>query len=63
MIRVDFNDLAGKAKELAEEHPEQIEGAVEQLGNVAKEKFGHHEQIDQGVDKIKDAIPGGESPA
>jgi hypothetical protein len=63
MIRMDFNDLAGKAKELAEEHPEQIEGAVEQLGNVAKEKFGHDEQIDQGVDKIKDAIPGGESPA
>ena len=26
----------------------------------AKEKFGHDEQIDQGVDKIKDAIPGGE---
>jgi hypothetical protein len=63
MIRMDFNDLAGEAKELAEEHPEQIEGAVEQLGNVAKEKFGHDEQIDQGVDKIKDAIPGGESPA
>ena len=25
---MDFNDLAAKAKDLAEEHPEQIEGAV-----------------------------------
>jgi len=63
MTTLEFNDLAGKAKELAEEHPEQIEGPVEQLGEVAKQKFGHDEQIDQGVDKIKDAIPGGEGPA
>jgi hypothetical protein len=60
---MDFNELAGKAKDLAEEHPEQIEGAVENLGDVAKEKFGHDEQTDQGVDKIKDAIPGGEGSA
>ena len=60
---MDFNDLAAQAKNLAEEHPEQIEGAVEKLGDVAKEKFGHDEQIDQGVDKIKDAIPGGEGSA
>ncbi len=57
---MDFNDLAGKAKDLAEEHPEQIEGAVEKLGEVAKEKFGHDEQIDEGIAKIKGAIPGGE---
>jgi hypothetical protein len=57
---MDFNDLAAKAKDLAEEHPEQIEGAVAKLGDVAKEKFGHEEQIDEGIAKIKGAIPGGE---
>ena len=60
---MDFNDLANKAKDLAAEHPEQIEGAVDKLGDVAKEKLGHEEQIDMGVNKIKDVIPGGEGSA
>ena len=57
---MDFNDLAGKAKDLAEEHPEQLEGAVEKLGETVKEKYGHDEQVDEGVAKIKGVIPGGE---
>jgi archaellum component FlaC len=57
---MDFNDLAGKAKDLAEEHPEQLEGAVEKLGETVKEKYGHDEQVDEGIAKIKGAIPGGE---
>lgn len=56
---MDFNDMAGKAQDLAKEHPEQVEGAAEQAGEFGKERFGHDEQIDQGVDKVKDWVPGG----
>ena len=43
------------------EHPEQVEGAGEKAGEFGKERFaGHDEQIDQGVDKFKDWVPGGE---
>lgn len=58
---MDFNDLAGKAKDLAEEHPEQLAGAVDKVGEAVKEKYGHDEQVDEGIAKIKGAIPGGEA--
>ena len=57
---MDFNELSGKAQEFAREHPEQVEGAGEKAGEFGKESFGHDEQIDQGVDKFKDWVPGGE---
>lgn len=37
--------------------------AVDKVGEFAKEKFGHEEQIDAGVEKLKDLIPGGEGEA
>lgn len=57
---MDFGEMAGKAEELAKEHPEQAEGAAERAGEFGKDRFGHDEQIDQGVDKVKDWVPGGE---
>ena len=57
---MDFNERAGKAQEFAKEHPEQVEGAGDKAGEFGKERFGHDEQIDQGVDKFKDWVPGGE---
>jgi hypothetical protein len=57
---VDFNALAGKAGELLNEHGDQVEAAAEKAGEMAKEKFGHDEQVDMAVDKLKDMIPGGE---
>ena len=58
---MDFNEMAGKAQQYAAEHPEQVEGAGEKAGEFGKERFaGHDEQIDQGVDKFKDWVPGGE---
>lgn len=56
---VDFNSLAGKAGELLNEHGDQVEAAAEKVGELAKEKFGHEEQVDIAVDKLKDMIPGG----
>jgi hypothetical protein len=58
---VDFNALAGKAGELLIEHADQVEAATEKIGEVVKEKYGHDEQVDMAVDKIKDLIPGGGS--
>jgi hypothetical protein len=57
---MDFNEMTGKAQEFAKEHPEQVEGAGEKAGEFGKERVGHDEQIDQGVDKFKDWVPGGE---
>lgn len=51
---------ADRAKEFASEHGDQIEQGVDKAADMAKEKFGHDEQIDKVVDKIDDAIPGGE---
>ena len=61
MRGMDFNEITGKAQQYAAEHPEQVEGAGEKAGEFGKERFaGHDEQIDQGVDKFKDWVPGGE---
>ncbi len=57
---MDFNEMAGKAQEFAKEHPEQVEGAGDKAAEFGKERFGHDEQIDQGVEKFKDWVPGGE---
>ncbi len=57
---MDFEGLRNKAEDLAEEHAEQIDSGLEKAGEFAKNKFGHEEQIDQAVDKVKDFLPGGE---
>ncbi|MGI5126867.1 Rv0909 family putative TA system antitoxin [Pseudonocardia sp. CA-107938] len=56
---VDFNSLAGKAGELLNEHGDKVEMAAEKVGDVVKEKFGHEEQVDMAVDKLKEIIPDG----
>lgn len=56
-----FGDLVGKAGELLNEHGDKVEVAVDKVGDIAKEKFGHEEQIDMGVDKLKGLIPDGET--
>ncbi|HXV93995.1 MAG TPA: Rv0909 family putative TA system antitoxin [Pseudonocardia sp.] len=57
---VDFNALTGKAGELLDEHGDKVEAAAEKIGEAVKERVGHAEQVDQVVEKLKDAIPGGE---
>ena len=57
---MDFNALAGKAAELLDEHGDKVEGAAEKVGEIVKERFGHAEQVDMAVDKLKDLIPDGQ---
>lgn len=54
---MDFGNLAGKAGELINEHGDKIEDAAEKAGEFVKEKFGHAEQVDMAVDKLKELIP------
>ena len=47
-----FSDFVNKAKNLADQHDEQVDQGVEKAGDVADERTGgqHGEQIDRGVD-------------
>jgi hypothetical protein len=56
---MDFNEMAGKAQNFAKDHPEQVEGGAEKAGEFGKERVGHDEQIDQGVEKVDGWVPGG----
>jgi hypothetical protein len=55
-----FDDLKGKAEELAGEHGEQIEGGLDKLGDLIDDKTEHQhsEHIDTGVEKAKDLLRG-----
>lgn len=60
---MDIGNLAGKAGELINEHGDVIEDAAAKVGDFVKDKFGHAEQVDMVVDKVKDLIPDGPPPA
>jgi hypothetical protein len=57
---MDFDGLKDKAEELVKDHGDKIEDGIEKAGDFAEKKFGHEEQIEAGVDKLKGLIPGGE---
>lgn len=57
---MDFDDLKDKAEDLLQEHGDKIEKGLDKAADIAGDKFGHEEQIDAGVDKLKGLIPGGE---
>lgn len=58
---MDLGNLTAKAGELINAHGDKIEDAAEQAGEFVKDKFGHAEQVDMVVDKVKDLIPDGDS--
>ncbi|MCP2258069.1 MT0933-like antitoxin protein [Streptoalloteichus tenebrarius] len=60
---MNFDELKKAAEGLLQEHGDKVEMAVEKAGEFAKQRFGHEEQIDQGVQKIKDLIPDGNDGA
>jgi hypothetical protein len=61
--QVDFDALKGKAEELLNEHGDKVEAAAEKVGEIVKERYGHDEQVDQVLGKLKDLIPDPEQPA
>ncbi len=58
---MDLNSMKDKAADLLRKHPDQAENTAEKVGEFVKGKFGHGEQVDSAVDKIKDWVPGGET--
>jgi hypothetical protein len=57
---MDFESMKDKAEDLVKEHGDKIEDGIDKAGELAEKKFGHEEQIEAGVDKLKGLIPGGE---
>jgi MT0933-like antitoxin protein len=55
---MDLGGLADKAKNLAEQNADKVDAALEKAGELAKDRFGHDEQVDTAVSKIKDATTG-----
>lgn len=47
-----------KAKELAEQHPEQVDQAIDKVGDVIDEKTGNKyaSQVDMAQEKAKEAL-------
>ncbi len=54
---VDFDALKNKAGELLNEHGDKVDQGADKVGEFVKGKFGHDEQVDQVVDKIREATP------
>lgn len=50
---VDFNELKNKAEGLLKEHGDQVEAGIDKAADVAGQKFGHEEQIDNAAEKLK----------
>ena len=54
---INFEELKNKAQGFVEQHGEKIEQGVERAGEVAKQRFGHAEQVDKAVGKVQELIP------
>jgi hypothetical protein len=51
---MDLGDLAKKAKDLADEHGDKLDGAIDKAADMAKDRVeGHDDQIDSAAAKAK----------
>ncbi|MQA14494.1 MAG: antitoxin [Pseudonocardiaceae bacterium] len=53
---MNFEDIKNKAKQALGKHGDKAEGGVDKVGEHAKERFGHDEQVDSATDKAKGYI-------
>ena len=62
---MSIGGFADKARELAEQHPEQVDQGIDKAGDAVDQRTGgqHAEQIDKAQDAVQDRIGGGEQPA
>lgn len=47
-----------KLMNLGKEHSDKVDQGMDKAGDMAKEKFGHEEQVDQAVEKGKGFVGG-----
>ncbi|MDN5860288.1 MAG: antitoxin [Pseudonocardia sp.] len=45
--------LMDRAKDLLGQHDDKVDQGIDKVGEMAGEKFGHQEQIDQGAEHLK----------
>ncbi|HEX7276010.1 MAG TPA: antitoxin [Acidimicrobiales bacterium] len=54
---MDLGDLAGKAKDLAQQHEDKIDDAVDKVADLVKDRVeGHDDKIDTAAAKVKGLI-------
>jgi hypothetical protein len=59
-----FSDFVNKAKNLADQHDEQVDQGLDRGGDVAKERFaGHDGHIDGAVDRAQQWTGDGDTTA
>ncbi len=62
---MSIGGFADKARDLAEQHPEQVDQGIDRAGDAVDERTGgqHAEQVDRAQDAVQDRLGGGEQPA
>jgi hypothetical protein len=50
---MDFDEMKQQAENVASEHPDQVDQAVDKGAGMAKDKVGHDAQVDQGSGWLK----------
>jgi hypothetical protein len=50
---MDFDEMKNQTEKLASEHPDQVDQAVDKGADMAKQKVGHDDQVNQGAGKLK----------
>ena len=59
-----FSDFVNKAKNLADQHDEQVDQGLDRAGDMAKERFaGHDAQVDSVVDRAQQYTGAGDTTA
>lgn len=56
-----LDDIKKKAQEMTKGHEEQVGQGLDKGGEMAKERFGHSDQVDKAVGKAKEFL-GDEQP-
>lgn len=53
-----LDNMKAKAKDLANQHSDQVKEGLKKAGNIVNEKTGgkHSDKIDRGVDKAGEAV-------
>ena len=59
-----FSDFVNKAKNLADQHDEQVDQGLDRAGDMAKERVaGHDAQVDSVVDRAQQYTGAGDTTA
>jgi hypothetical protein len=59
-----FSDFVNKAKNLADQHDEQVDQGLDRAGDAAKDRFaGHDQHIDSVVDRAQQYTGAGDTTA